>query len=98
MVDANVWERIEELRRQKTSHSREEMSRLAWERYSEIKEEMEADHHGSFVMIEVDSGDYFVGSTSQDALQHALERYPEKAFYLIRIGYRTAGKLRVNRP
>ena len=46
------------------------------------------------VMIEVDSGDYFVGKTPEDALRHAQAVHPDKAFYLIRIGYKAARKLK----
>lgn len=47
---AALRQKVEDLRRQKTSHSREEMSRLAWERYTEIKEELEERHLVVFVI------------------------------------------------
>ena len=45
-------------------------------------------------MIEVDSGDYFVGANSQEALHRAEAVHPDKAFCLIRIGYKAVRKLR----
>jgi hypothetical protein len=56
--------------------------------------ELEAQHHGEYVMIEVDSGDYFVGKTSEEALHQAQFAHPDKVFYLIRIGYKVAHKLK----
>ena len=89
-----VHEKLERLKRQKTSHTTEELERLAWARYAEIRGELEAEHRGEFVMIEVDSGDYFVGKTTQEALRQAEAAHPGKAFGLIRIGYRAAHKLK----
>jgi hypothetical protein len=89
-----VQERIERLKREKTSHSTEELDCLGWARYEEIKGELEAKYHGEYVMIEVDSGDYFVGKTPEEALHQAKTVHPDKAFYLIRIGYKAAHKLK----
>lgn len=89
-----MQEKIERLKREKTSYSTEELDRLGWARYEEIKEELEAKHHGEYVMIEVESGDYFVGKTPEESLHHAQAVHPDKAFYLIRIGYRAAHKLK----
>ena len=94
MTKAEALEKIEELRRQKTPHSAEKFHRLAVDRYEQIRTDLEAEHHGDFVMIEVDSGDYFLGSTSDEALENAQQAYPEKAYFLFRIGYRAAEKRR----
>ena len=45
---------------------------------------------GKFVAIDVDSGDYFLGETAMDATEKGRAKYPDKVFYLGRIGYRTA--------
>jgi hypothetical protein len=88
-------ERLEQLKRQKTPYSTEELLQRGWQRYAEVREELEAHHYGEFVMIEVDSGDYFIGATSQEALHRAEVVHPDKAFCLIRIGYKAVRKLRV---
>lgn len=85
---------LEQLKRQKTAHSTEELDRLGWASYEEIKEELEANHHGEFVVIEVDSGDYFIGRTAEEAFRQAEEIYPDKAFCLIRVGYKAVHKLK----
>jgi len=88
-----VQDRIERLKREKTSHSTEELARLGWARYEEIREELEANHAGEYVVIEVDSGDYFVGQSREAALSQAQQAHPQKAFYSIRIGFEALGKL-----
>ena len=88
-------EKLERLKREKTSHSTEELDRLGWARYAEIQGELEALHHGNYVMIEVESGDYFVGKIPQDALCQAEAAYPGKVFCLIRIGYKAVHKLKM---
>ena len=88
-------ERLEQLKRQKTPYSTDELNRRGWQRYAEIREELEAQHYGKFAMIEVDSGDYFVGTTPLEALHRAQGVHPDKAFCLIRIGYKAVRKLRV---
>jgi len=42
----------------------------------------------------VDSRDYFVGKTAEEAFKQAEEVYPNKAFYLIRVGYKAVHKLK----
>ena len=86
--------KIERLKREKTCHSTEELDRLGWIRYVEIRDRLESQYHGNYVMIEVDSGDYFVGKTPEEALHQAEAVYPDKAFCLIRIGYQAVHKLK----
>ena len=87
-------ERLEDLKRQKTLHSTEELDHLGWTRYEEMRRELETHHHGDFVMIEVDSGDYFIGKTHEEALRQAEAAHPNKPFCLIRIGYKAVHKLK----
>ncbi len=89
-----VHEKLERLKRQKTAHTTEELDRLGWDRYAAIQDELELQHHGDFVMIEVDSGEYFVGKTPQAALQLAEAAHPGQAFCLIRVGYKAVHKLK----
>ena len=89
-----VQEKIERLKREKTPHATAELNDLGWTRYAELRRELETWHHGEYVMIEVDSGDYFIGKMPEEALCQAQAVYPEKAFYLIRIGYKAVRKLK----
>ena len=89
-----VQEKVERLKREKTSHSTEELDRLGWARYEEIKDGLEAKHHGEYVVVEVDSGDYFVGKTTEEAFKQGEVAHPSKAFCLIRVGYKAVHKLK----
>ena len=60
------------------------------ELFKTISEELERDHRGKLVAIEVDSGDYFIGDTAMEADEKAKGKYPDKAFYFGRIGFRAA--------
>jgi len=55
-----------------------------------LSEELEGEHKGKAIVIEVDSGDYFIADIPIEANRKAKEKYPDKVFYLGRIGYRTA--------
>jgi len=42
---------------------------------------------GMLAMIEPETGEWFLGRTAVEALKKAKEKYPDKIFYCIRIGY-----------
>lgn len=58
--------------------------------FGRISPELEKDYRGKFVVIEVDSEEYFVGDTIAEANQKARAKYPGTVFFLGRIGYRAA--------
>jgi hypothetical protein len=87
-------EKLHRLKREKTIHSTEELDRLGWARYEKIQENLEARHRGEYVMVEVESGDFFIGQTPEEALQQAEAIHPGKPFCLIRIGYKAVHKLK----
>jgi len=55
-----------------------------------VLEELEEEHFGRFIAIEVDSGEYFIGDTAIEATRKARVKHPSKVFFLGRIGYPTA--------
>jgi len=55
--------------------------------YGELKETLDAEHKGKYLAIEVESGDYFLGETIEEAGEKARKQHPDKIFYLVRIGY-----------
>ena len=89
-----VHEKLERLKRQKTAYTTEELDRLGWDRYAELQSALERQHHGDYVMIEVDSGEYFVEKTPHEALRLAQAAHPGQAFCLIRVGYKAVHKLK----
>ena len=55
-----------------------------------LKADLERRHRGRFVAIEPFSGDYFLGDTSAEALIAAHGAFPDRRFYLLRIGFDAA--------
>jgi len=51
---------------------------------------LEHEHFGRYAAIDPETGRYFLGDTSAEALSAAHDALPESRFYLLRIGYRTA--------
>jgi len=54
-----------------------------------LKEKLEPIYKGKIVAIEPDSGEYFINNSTVRAIEKAKEKYPDKVFYLVRIGYPT---------
>ncbi len=59
-----------------------------------LKAKLEPKYKGKFVVIEVESGKYFVGDTLGEAADKAEAKFPHKVFYIKRIGFKTAFKKR----
>ena len=55
--------------------------------YAEIKEKLLPEYKGKIAAIEVDSGDYFIGESIIEAGEKAKEKFPNKFFHFVRIGY-----------
>ena len=60
------------------------------ELFRTISPELEKEYWGKFMVIEVDSGEYFLGDTSVEADKKARAKYPGKVFFGGKIGYRAA--------
>jgi hypothetical protein len=56
----------------------------------ELKRQLEPAHHGAFVAIAVEDGDYEVADSSLEATMKLRDRHPEAVFYVGRVGYRNA--------
>jgi len=79
----------------------DEIARLGREIYErDIRQQVEADHDGEYVAIDVDSGEWAVSGTETAALDRLRERRPAAIDVLMeRVGYRAlrsfgAGSLR----
>ena len=56
----------------------------------QLREKLEGSDHGKFVCIEPQSGEYFVGDTFDDAVNKAIDTYPDRLTYTLRVGYSAA--------
>ena len=52
-----------------------------------LKSQLDPTYHVQIVAIEVESGDYFIGKSVTEAARKAREKYPEKVFYFVKIGF-----------
>lgn len=57
--------------------------------YEKIKKRL-LPHKGLFAAIDVESEEYFVGSTLLEALHKAKNKYPSRKFHFVKIGYPAA--------
>jgi hypothetical protein len=55
--------------------------------YERLKEQLEREHWGKYVVIEPESGDYEVAPTRTEALLRMRQRHPDKVFVSRRIGF-----------
>ena len=55
-----------------------------------LKGDLEKTHMHEFVVIEPDSGDYFLGKTMGEASAAAKAAHPDRRGYIIRVGHAAA--------
>ena len=69
-------------------YSDEEFARRGQEIYqSQIKDDIEAEHRGRIVAIDIETGAYAIADRSVLAAKQLLEQNPDAQLYGIRIGY-----------
>lgn len=56
--------------------------------YGELRNKFDIpENKGKFLAIEVESGKTYLGNTSSEALESAKQEYPDRFFYVIKIGF-----------
>ena len=55
-----------------------------------LKSLLEPAHEGEFLVIEPETGRYFLGTTAISAMDAAHEAMPEDVFFLMRVGFAAA--------
>ncbi|MCY4448092.1 MAG: hypothetical protein OXE02_04520 [Chloroflexi bacterium] len=77
----------------------EETARLGDEIYErDIRLQVEADHHGEVVAIDVGSGDYAIADTALAAADALRERRPAPDVWAVRVGHRALVSFGGHRP
>ena len=56
----------------------------------QLREKLENSDHGKFVCIEPKSGDWFLGDTFDDAVNKAIDAYPDRLTHTLRVGHSAA--------
>ncbi len=73
------------------SSEERDMIRQAEALYEErFKADLEQDHMHAYVVVEPDSGDYFLGRTMSEASAAAFAAHPGRRGFLMRVGHRAA--------
>lgn len=57
--------------------------------YESLRKALEKENRGKIIVIETDSGDYFIGDTLAEADTKARQKYPNKVFFAAKIGFPT---------
>jgi hypothetical protein len=52
-----------------------------------LRSKLEPTHKGKIVVIDAESGDYFLGENLHEANEKARKKYPHKVFYATKVGY-----------
>ncbi len=52
-----------------------------------LKHQLEPRYAGKIVVIDAESGDYFLGATLHEANEQARKKYPNNVFYAVKVGY-----------
>ncbi len=68
------------------SRSPEEIIKLGEQIYFEKKNELERNHNGKFVVIDVDSKELEINGDKTTAIQEAEKKHPGKLFFIAQIG------------
>ena len=68
-----------------------EINRVTEALYNDkLKCKLEKDHMHEYVVIDPDSGDYFLGKTISEATMQADKAHPGRIGHLMRVGHRAA--------
>jgi hypothetical protein len=66
--------------------------------YAMLRADLERDHWGEILIIEPDSGDYFLANDPKEAERKFYEKHPDKLFFRLRVGtlavHRFPGRVR----
>lgn len=55
--------------------------------FSSIQSQLEPEHTGEYVVIEINHGNYVVNSDPVAAIHEAQQKYPGELFHIIRVGF-----------
>ena len=55
-----------------------------------LRARLEENNKGDFVCIEPESGEYFIGRTFDDAVNQAIDAFPDRLTHTLRVGHEVA--------
>jgi hypothetical protein len=75
-------------------HTADEICRRGEEIYERhIRPNVESQHKGEFLVIDIESGDYMIDADDAEATERLLSRKPNAVVYGLRIGYPAAYRI-----
>lgn len=75
-------------------HTANEIAQLGESIYSEkLRSQVEPDHKGEFLVLDITTGEYEIDASDVDALQRLRNRLPDAVIYGVRIGRRAAYRI-----
>ena len=70
-----------------TTLTPQEVEKKVQELYKQkLRDKLETESLGKYIAIDVETEEYFLGESLEDALNKAKEKYPNKIFHSIKIG------------
>ena len=63
----------------------------------QIRAQVEDAHHGEFLVLHVETGDYEIAEDEMTAFRQAKAKHPSAQFYFLRIGHAAAYRLGLRR-
>lgn len=77
-----------------SEYTKEEIARRGREIYErDIRSEVEHDHDGRFLVVDITTGHYEIADDELAAFDRAEEKSPDGAFFLLRVDRRAAHRL-----
>ncbi len=74
--------------------TKDEIARRGREIYErDVRAEVEREHDGEFLVVDVATGDYAVGQDEDEVFDRAEAKDPEGLFYLMRVGRPAAHRI-----
>lgn len=67
------------------NYSREDLDRRCWPIFQRLMEELGGRYENWIVVIEPDSGDYFLGLDDYEVLNRARKKHPRAQFFAYRL-------------
>lgn len=78
---------------------REELARKGQQYYDQhLRDKLEPDHTGEYLFLDVETGDYEMDHDELAAMERARAKHPASVFYILRVGYPTAGSIGARHP
>lgn len=79
------------------SYTKEEVVRRGREIYErDIRERVERENEGRFLVVDIESGEYALADNELEAFDRARDNAPDGVFYLMRVGHPAAHRIGAN--